>query len=135
VVIGDAAHRAAVQVGLVDVPVVCRDVHVAPVRREHMIVVEGGHAGELDLLQSGAAVARQPPQLPSPLRINQRPSWVQFGASMIISSVRNTSTRGSPVVEAIMTCAIWPGSSFRSSTAMSIPSVAYKGAHAHSLHE
>ena len=34
-----------------------------------------------------------------------------------------------------MTCAIWPGSSFRSSIAISIPSVAHKDVHAHSLYQ
>ena len=60
-----------------------------------MVVVEGRHTGELDLLQAGAAVGRRRHNFPSPLRINQRPRG-PVRASMIISAVLNTSMGGSP---------------------------------------
>jgi hypothetical protein len=44
--------------------------------------------------------------VPSSFKINQRPSRVQSGASVIILSVRNTSTGCALVVEPIMTCVI-----------------------------
>ena len=56
-----------------------------------MIIVEVGHIGEVDQLQSGAAVRRESPKFP--IAVQDQPAAVEgpVGASMIISSVRNTS--------------------------------------------
>ena len=82
------------------------DANTASVRSEHVVVVEGRHTGELDLLQAGAAVGREAPQLPVAVENQPTAVGVQFGASMIISAVLNTSMGGFPVVEASRTCAI-----------------------------